>query len=114
MMVDDLHKLSLNLGLKVHNKGTYACTQGPRLETAAEIKRLAKDGCDLVGMTGMPEAALARELDIEYASISVVANWGAGISDKEISMKDIEEVLSVAILKVKEIIEAYLQFQTAK
>ena len=73
--------------------GVYGCTQGPRLETAAEIKRLAQDGCDLVGMTGMPEAALAKELDVAYANISVVANWGAGIMDGEITMAEIERNL---------------------
>jgi 5'-methylthioinosine phosphorylase len=60
--------------------GTYAAMQGPRLETAAEVNRLERDGCDMIGMTGMPEAALARELDIAYACCAVVANWGAGRS----------------------------------
>lgn len=58
--------------------GCYAATQGPRLETAAEIARLRHDGCDLVGMTGMPEAVLARELGIEFACLALVANWAAG------------------------------------
>jgi 5'-deoxy-5'-methylthioadenosine phosphorylase len=66
--------------------GTYGCTQGPRLESAAEIQRMEKDGCDMVGMTGMPEAALARELGLEYAAIAVVANWAAGKSENEITM----------------------------
>ncbi|MGN6513872.1 MAG: phosphorylase family protein, partial [Lysobacteraceae bacterium] len=58
--------------------GCYAATQGPRLETRAEIARLRRDGCDVVGMTGMPEAGLARELGLEYASLAIVANWAAG------------------------------------
>lgn len=58
--------------------GCYAATQGPRLESRAEIVRLKRDGCDLVGMTGMPEAGLARELGLQYASLCVVANWAAG------------------------------------
>lgn len=58
--------------------GTYGVTQGPRLETAGEIDRMARDGCDLVGMTGMPEAALARELDLKYACCAVVVNMAAG------------------------------------
>ena len=58
--------------------GSYGCTQGPRLESAAEIERLRRDGCTMVGMTGMPEAALARELGIDYACLAVVANWAAG------------------------------------
>lgn len=58
--------------------GCYACTGGPRLETAAEIRRLERDGCDMVGMTGMPEAVLARELELPYAALAVVANPAAG------------------------------------
>ncbi|OHX12804.1 S-methyl-5'-thioinosine phosphorylase [Chromobacterium sphagni] len=58
--------------------GVYACTQGPRLESAAEILRLEQDGADIVGMTGMPEAALARELELPYAHLCLVSNWAAG------------------------------------
>lgn len=60
------------------NLGIYACTQGPRLETAAEILRLERDGADIVGMTGMPEACLARELNLPYAHLCLVVNWAAG------------------------------------
>lgn len=74
--------------------GTYGCTQGPRLETAAEIKRLARDGCDIVGMTGMPEAALARELGIDYACIAMVVNWAAGIAEETITIEDIRRVIA--------------------
>src|SRR5207245_2731614 len=66
-------------GEAVTDKGVYAATQGPRLETAAEIDRLGRDGADLVGMTGMPEAALAREISLEYAALAVVANYGVGL-----------------------------------
>lgn len=59
-------------------RGVYGATQGPRLETAMEINRMERDGCSLVGMTGMPETALARELGLEYACCAVVANWAAG------------------------------------
>ncbi|MFU8896364.1 MAG: S-methyl-5'-thioinosine phosphorylase [Gammaproteobacteria bacterium] len=65
-------------GLELVDGGVYAATQGPRLETAAEIDRLARDGCDIVGMTGMPEAALAREIGLEYACCAVVVNRAAG------------------------------------
>jgi len=78
---------------EVMNSGTYACTQGPRLETAAEIRRLAQDGCDMVGMTGMPEASLARELEIEYASLALSVNWAAGLSEAPITLEDIHLVL---------------------
>jgi 5'-deoxy-5'-methylthioadenosine phosphorylase len=74
--------------------GTYGATQGPRLESKAEITRLERDGCDLVGMTGMPEAALARELELCYACCAVVANWAAGKGDGGIiTIKDINETL---------------------
>ncbi len=87
------------------NGGTYGATQGPRLETAAEIKRLERDGCDMVGMTGMPEAALARELELSYAAITVMANWAAGIVDGEITMKEIQENLNAGMGDVKSIIQ---------
>lgn len=79
-------------GVAMVDGGTYAATQGPRLETAAEIRRLARDGCDLVGMTGMPEAALARELGLAYACVAVVANWAAGCGDAGVITLD--EVLA--------------------
>ena len=63
------------------SQATYGVTQGPRLETIAEIKRMQNDGCDIVGMTAMPEAALARELDMNYAMLSLVVNWAAGKAD---------------------------------
>lgn len=85
-------------------KAVYGCTQGPRLETAAEIQRLVRDGCDIVGMTGMPEAALAKELDMEYASISVVANWAAGIKENSISMEQIEAATANGMKQVKNLI----------
>ena len=68
-------------GVACHDGGTYAATQGPRLETAAEVDRLERDGADFVGMTAMPEAALARELDLEYACIAMVVNPAAGRGD---------------------------------
>ncbi|HEY5702054.1 MAG TPA: S-methyl-5'-thioinosine phosphorylase [Gammaproteobacteria bacterium] len=89
--------------------GTYGATQGPRLETAAEILRMESDGCDLVGMTGMPEAVLARELDLNYACISVVANWAAGKSDELISMESIQEYLHKGMGKVRTLLSATIK-----
>ena len=86
----------------------YAATQGPRLETAAEIDKLEKDGCDIVGMTGMPEAALARELDINYVCLALVVNWAAGKSDEEITMTLIEKHLEQGIGKVKRILKEFI------
>lgn len=86
------------------SNGTYAVTQGPRLETAAEISRLEKDGCDIVGMTSMPEASLARELDIEYACCSLVVNWAAGKTDEIITMEIIENNLMEGMGKIQTLI----------
>jgi 5'-methylthioadenosine phosphorylase len=94
-------------GEAIADGGVYATTQGPRLETAAEITRLERDGADLVGMTGMPEAALAREAGIEYAAIAVVANHAAGRGDSvhAISMAAMESVLMQAMARVRRILE---------
>ena len=87
-------------------RAVYAATQGPRLETAAEIARLERDGADLVGMTGMPEAALAREAGLEYAAIAVVANHAAGRGDSAhaVSLERIEAVLAQAMERVRRIL----------
>jgi 5'-deoxy-5'-methylthioadenosine phosphorylase len=91
--------------------GTYGATQGPRLETAAEIQRLAKDGCAMVGMTGMPEAALARELKLAYATVAVMANWAAGLSDSLITMQVIEQTIQSGMSQIKRLIGAVIQQQ---
>jgi 5'-methylthioadenosine phosphorylase len=95
------------IGERITDGGVYAATQGPRLETAAEINRLERDGADIVGMTGMPEAALARELDLEYAAIAVVANYAAGRGDSEhaVSLDKIQAVLDEAMGRVRRVIE---------
>ena len=93
--------------LAVIDGGTYGATQGPRLESAAEIRRLEQDGCDLVGMTGMPEAGLARELCLSYACCAVVANWAAGKSDGEITMTEIEEHLRCGKKSLNRLLQAY-------
>ncbi|MGK0500277.1 MAG: 5'-methylthioinosine phosphorylase [Oceanicoccus sp.] len=93
-------------GLKLIDKGVYGVVQGPRLETAAEIDRMESDGCDLVGMTAMPEAALARELSINYASLCLVVNPAAGRSDTEISMADIQRVIDTGMSRVRDLLTA--------
>lgn len=87
----------------------YAATQGPRLETAAEIDRLERDGADIVGMTGMPEAVLARELNVPYAAVCVVANWAAGRADSRESIEfgSIEAVLQKSLVRVRAILEKH-------
>ncbi len=94
-------------GEMVFDRGTYAATQGPRLESAAEINRLERDGADVVGMTGMPEAALARELGLDYAALTVSANFAAGRGDSAhaIVLGRIEAVLEEAMGRVRRIIE---------
>ena len=95
------------LGVEMKVGGVYAATQGPRLESAAEINRLERDGADLVGMTGMPEAALARELGLPYAAINVVANHaaGRGSSANGIHFESLEVVLQEAMGRVRSVIE---------
>ena len=91
------------------DSGVYGATQGPRLETIAEINRLQRDGCDVVGMTGMPEAALAREVDIRYASICLVVNPAAGKSDQLITMADINQVIDNGMKDVKSILNHFIK-----
>ena len=107
---DLLTKAGEAAGVCVLARGVYGCTQGPRLETAAEIVRMKRDGCDLVGMTAMPEAPLARELGLEYASLCVVANWAAGCTDELITMAAIEETLAVGMHNIRKILETSLRF----
>jgi 5'-deoxy-5'-methylthioadenosine phosphorylase len=93
-----------DMGIRMINGGCIGVTQGPRLETAAEIQRMNTDGCDMVGMTSMPEAALARELGLDYASISVVANAAAGIGDNAITVEAIKATLAVSMDEVRTLI----------
>lgn len=96
---------------KVIDGGVYGATQGPRLETVAEINRLERDGVDMVGMTGMPEAALARELGLCYATIAVVANYaaGRGASAHTIKLEDAHAVLEEAMVSVRNILERVVE-----
>jgi 5'-methylthioadenosine phosphorylase len=96
---EELRALALasarDAGVAVVDGGTYAATQGPRLETKAEVDRLEGDGATMVGMTGMPEAALARELGLAYVHLAVVVNpaAGRGASARTVSMEDIARVI---------------------
>jgi 5'-methylthioinosine phosphorylase len=105
---EQLITAAANANVKLVTNGTYGCTQGPRLETTAEIKRMERDGCDLVGMTGMPEAALARELELEYATLAVVANWGAGKTEGEITMAEIEQHLHTGMANALALLKAFI------
>lgn len=92
-------------GIPVLDRGTYGATQGPRLETAAEIDRMERDGCAIVGMTGMPEASLARELGLCYAACAVSANAAAGRGSGPITMTEIEASLQDGMQRVMRILE---------
>lgn len=94
-------------GEPIVDGATYACTQGPRLETAAEIERIARDGGDLVGMTGMPETALAREAGLEYAALGVIVNHaaGRGTSQREIKLDDLDSAMKQTVTRAVRILE---------
>lgn len=95
-------------GVETLDGGTYGATQGPRLESAAEISKYKRDGCDLVGMTGMPEAALAREFDMDYACLALSVNWAAGLSDSIITMDDIHRAIEQGMGKIHKILKTCL------
>lgn len=105
----DLIKAAKASNTIINETGTYGCTQGPRLETAAEIKRLEQDGCDMVGMTAMPEASLAREQGIAYAAIAVSANWAAGIQQQPLDMTSILKHLDQGMVNVNTLILSYMK-----
>lgn len=98
---------SMRAGISVIDGGVYGATQGPRLETRAEIARMRRDGCDLVGMTGMPEAGIARELGLNYACLAIVANWAAGAGpdpDEVITLDDVLANVAAATADVAKIL----------
>ena len=99
------------VGHRIVDGGCYACMQGPRLETAAEINRVERDGADVVGMTLMPEAALARELELPYAALGVVVNHAAGRGDSKlaISTTEIVRTLEVAMNNVRALIVSFVR-----
>lgn len=96
-------------GEAIADGGCYGCCNGPRLETAAEVAKLAQDGCDLVGQTGMPEAALARELGICYAAICPIVNHAAGIGDSrfEISRAELAATRTAALARIMKILTVF-------
>ena len=98
-------------GQAIVSSGVYAATQGPRLESAAEIDRLERDGADMVGMTGMPEASLARELELRYAAVAVVVNHAAGRGDSSeaIHLEQINAVLQASMVKVRMLLEKLVE-----
>jgi len=103
-------------GVALVDGGCYGATQGPRLETRAEIARMRRDGCDLVGMTGMPEAGLAREMGLDYACLAIIANWAAGAGtdpDEVITLQDVLDNVAVASAGLPALLRAVLAGKTA-
>ena len=100
----ELLHAALAAGIDIAEAGVMGVTQGPRLESTAEIKRLKRDGCDMVGMTGMPEAGLARELDIDYACLAVCVNWGAGIMGNGDIHAEIHQSIETGMGRVRAIL----------
>jgi len=96
-------------GVDVTDGGCVGVTQGPRLETAAEIRRYAQDGCDLVGMTSMPEAALAREAGLDYACLCINANRAAGLEEEPVSMEAINATLVDAMVRVRKLLGVFFE-----
>lgn len=94
-------------GIAASDGGVYGATQGPRFETVAEIERMARDGCDLVGMTGMPEAALAREAGLAYAMLSLVVNPAAGRADNPFDLDAIAAVAATGMEQVDDLLRTF-------
>jgi 5'-methylthioinosine phosphorylase len=107
-----LLKAAARVQIDVSEDGCVGVTQGPRLETAAEIRRLRRDGCDMVGMTSMPEAALAAEAGLAYAGICINANWAAGLGQHPVTMEAIEKTLAGAMLKVRDWLAVFFEEYT--
>jgi 5'-methylthioadenosine phosphorylase len=101
---DILSKAAKGLRLKLHPRATYGCTEGPRFETAAEIKAMHHLGCDLVGMTNVPECVLTRELEICYAAVAVVTNFAAGISKAKLTHAEVAELMRENIGRVQKLL----------
>ena len=95
--------------LDAYESGTYGALQGPRLETAAEIDRLERDGCDMVGMTGMPEASLARELGLCYAACAICANLAAGRGGAHLTLEEMQRTLEVGMEKFWQLLKGLMK-----
>jgi 5'-methylthioinosine phosphorylase len=104
-----LVKAAVAAQVNVLDGGCIGVTQGPRLETAAEVKKLQNDGCDLIGMTTMPEAALAREAGLDYASLCINANRAAGLENAPVTMEAIDATLKKAMVKVRKLLGTFFE-----
>ncbi len=99
----ELERAGRFLGQRLHAAATYVCTEGPRFETAAEIEMFRRIGGDIVGMTGVPEAPLAREAGLCYAALAVITNWAAGLSQQPLDHDEIASRMDAQVATVKQI-----------
>lgn len=106
---DHIYKIGQEMGLKIQNGGVYVCTEGPRFESAAEVKMYAQLGGDVVGMTNVPEVTLAAEAEICYMTISLVSNYGTGISPNQLTHTEVFEAMAENSLKLKNLILAAIE-----
>lgn len=104
---ENIFAASEKAGIRLTGKGTYICVNGPRLETAAEIRAFSVMGADMVGMTGMPEAVLARELEICFAAISVITNHAAGISGGKLTATEVAKSMKASAEDIKGLLKAF-------
>ena len=104
---EHIFEASEKAGITVIRRGTYICVNGPRLETAAEIRAFSLLGADMVGMTGMPEAVLARELEICFAAISVITNHAAGISGEKLTATEVAKSMKASAENIKGLLKAF-------
>jgi 5'-methylthioadenosine phosphorylase len=102
------------LQISVFDAGCYVCTEGPRYETSAEIRAFQLLGGDVVGMTGVPEVILARELGVCYANLSIVTNWAAGLGSQQLSHLEVEAVMRENLAQLRKLIIASLAELPAK
>ncbi len=109
-----LHCSAEKAGIPLKRSGTYVCTNGPRLESGAEIRFFANIGADIVGMTVMPEASLARELEICFASLSVITNYAAGISKNRLTTGEVVETMKASLERIKILIKEFLTMKSQK
>lgn len=112
-LLQQVQQVATATGLGLHLGGVYGVTQGPRLESAAEIKRMAQDGATLVGMTLMPEAVLAREADIAYITLCLVVNPAAGVTDSVITLAQIHQAIEQGMGRIRTLLKAVLVHMTA-
>jgi 5'-methylthioinosine phosphorylase len=111
---DSLLEAADRADLEITADGCIGVFQGPRLESAAEIEKARRDGCDLAGMTALPEAGLARELGLDYAAIAVVSNWGAGVRSDTLSEEDIAATLVEPMSRVRALVRALMEMNVSE